>query len=47
MLKIFKAKPFMNKTNKQISIVIPKKKIKMFKNGIPKKIKFEIKDVEW
>jgi len=47
MLKIFKVKPFINKTNKQISIVIPKKKIKIFKNGIPKKIELEIKSIEW
>ena len=44
-----KVKPFVNKTTKQISIVLPKKKMKIFNKGIPKKIKLNIskKDLEW
>lgn len=45
--RIFKVKPFVNKNNKQISIVIPKNKIKIFKKKIPKIIKLEIKSIKW
>lgn len=47
MRRIFKTAPFVNKKNKQISIVIPKKKITAFKNKIPKKLKIKIMEVEW
>jgi len=47
MGKKFEVKPYVNKKNKQISIVIPKKKIKIFKKKIPRKIKLEIKGIEW
>ena len=47
MSNIFETKPILNKANKQISITIPKKQFKMFKNGIPKTIKVEIKGVKW
>ena len=44
-----KVKPFVNKKTKQISIVFPKKKMKIFKKRIPKKIELNIskKDIEW
>jgi hypothetical protein len=46
---IFKAKPIVNKSNGQINFNIPRKKFKMFKDGIPKTIKFKIdsEDIEW
>ena len=47
MLNKFTAKPFVNKNNKQISFTLPKTKFKIFKNKIPKLIKFEIKEIEW
>jgi len=47
MKKIFSAKPFVNKKTKQISISIPKRKIKVFKKRIPKEIKFKIEKVTW
>jgi len=37
----------MNKTNKQISVSIPKRKLKIFKDRIPKSIKLEVKGVKW
>ncbi len=45
--KVFKAKPYVNKNNKQISITIPKRKIKIFKKKVPKEVKLEIKGIEW
>ena len=45
--KVFSAKPFVNKNTKQVSILIPKKKMKMFKNRIPKSIKFKIEEIIW
>ena len=47
MLNKFTAKPFVNKNNKQISITIPKTKLKIFKGKTPRLIKFEIKEIEW
>jgi len=47
MGKTFKTKVFINKKTKQISISIPRKKIKLFKDNIPKNIKLEIKEIEW
>jgi len=47
MGRIFKAKAFINKNNKQISITIPKSKIKMFKKRSPKELELEIKGIEW
>jgi len=47
MNKVFNATAFINKKNKQISILIPKRKIKIFKDKNPKKIKIEIKGIEW
>jgi hypothetical protein len=47
MKKIFKVIPFINKNNKQISIAIPKNKFKVFKKKLPKKLKMEIKEIEW
>jgi len=47
MGRVFKAKAFVNKNNKQISIVIPKSKIKIFKKKTPKEIELEIKGIEW
>lgn len=46
-MKTLKLKPFVNKRNNQISIVIPRKKVKMFKKNVPKKIEIEIKGIEW
>jgi len=43
----FRTKPLINKNTKQISISIPKKKVKIFKKKVPKEIKFEIKEVKW
>ena len=45
--KIFSTKPLINKNNKQISITIPKNKLTMFKKRVPKKLKIEIKEIEW
>lgn len=47
MPKTFKSKVFVNKTNHQISVNVPRRKIKLFKDKTPKKIKFEIKEIEW
>lgn len=47
MGKTFDIKPFVNKNNKQISIVLPKNKLKIFKKRVPKKIKLEIKEITW
>jgi len=47
MKKIFITKPVINKKNNQISICIPRRKIRMFKDKIPIKIKFKIEDIEW
>lgn len=38
---------FTNKKNKQMSIVLPKKKLKLVKDGSPKKIYFKIEKIEW
>lgn len=46
-MKRFKVKPFFNKRTKQISIAIPKKKLTIFKKGVPKKVVVVIKRVEW
>lgn len=44
----FLAKAFMNKRNKQISILIPKKKIQTYRlNKPPKRIRLEVKEIEW
>jgi len=40
-------KVFVNKKNKQISITLPKKKLKIFKKKIPKAIKIKIKEIKW
>ena len=43
MKKIFMAKPFINKKNGQISIVLPKKQFpKIFKDKIPKELLIEL-----
>lgn len=47
MKRVFKTKPLINKNNKQISILIPKRKFTVFKKGVPKSIKVEITDLEW
>ena len=47
MRRVFKTNVFINKKNKQISIVIPKSKIKIFKKRTPKTLKLEIKEIEW
>ena len=47
MRRIFKAKPLVNSRTKQISIAIPKRKFKFFKKKIPKRVKLEIKEIEW
>jgi len=47
MGKIFKTTVFINKKTKQISLSIPKNKFKIFKKNIPKKLKLEIKEIEW
>jgi|TARA_R100000501_G_C2615134_1_gene108870 hypothetical protein len=46
-MRIIKGKVYENKTNKQLSIVLPKKKLKSLKGKIPKKIKFKIEEWEW
>jgi len=45
--KVFKAKALINKRTKQISICIPKKKIKIFKKKTPKEIKLKILKIKW
>jgi hypothetical protein len=45
--KHFLAKAYMNKKNKQVSIVIPKKKLNWIKGKTPKKIKLKIEGIEW
>ena len=43
----FKTKPLINKNTKQISITIPKKKLKIFKKRFPKEMELEIKGIKW
>jgi len=47
MSKTFSTKPLVNKNTKQISITLPKKKFPIFKSRVPKKLKIEIKEIEW
>jgi len=47
MKRTFKSKPLVNKRTKQISICIPRKKITIFKNKVPKEIKFKIEEIIW
>jgi len=47
MGKTFETKPTVNKNTKQLSITIPKRKLPIFKKRTPKRIKLEIKEIEW
>jgi len=47
MIRIFTVKPFLNKRNNQISIVLPKNKITIFKKKFPKEIKLKIEEIKW
>lgn len=47
MRRVFNAKALVNKKTKQISICIPKNKIRLFKHKTPKEIKLKIIDVKW
>ena len=43
----FKAKLFTNKNNKQITLIVPKKKLNIPKGKIPKLLELKIEGVEW
>jgi hypothetical protein len=48
-MKYLWLKTYINKTNNQISVSLPKKKIKQFldEDKIPKMIKMRIEDLKW
>lgn len=46
-MKTIKRKVFVNKSNKQLSITLPRKKLKGLGDKTPKKIKFKIEEWEW
>jgi len=47
--KIFFGNVVLNKRNKQMSVVLPKKKLNLalLHHNVPKRIKFKIEDIEW
>lgn len=46
-MRILKVIPFINKRNNQISITLPRRKLKMLKKGLPKLLKIKIEEMEW
>jgi len=46
-VSIFKVRPLLNKINKQITISLPKRRLKQFSNRVPKSLKLKIQEVEW
>jgi len=47
--RLFDLKPYVNKRTKQITLILPKKQVKLFnkENKDPKSIKIEIKEIKW
>jgi hypothetical protein len=43
----FSAKLFTNKKNNQITLIIPRKKIKFPNNKVPKELKLKIEEIKW
>ena len=47
MAKTFIVNLFKNKKNGQISLVLPKRKFKKFKEQTPKQLKLKIEEIIW
>tara|TARA_R100000656_G_scaffold108773_1_gene80861 strand:+ start:1310 stop:1450 length:141 start_codon:yes stop_codon:yes gene_type:complete len=46
-MKKISSKVFLNKTNKQMTITLPKKKFKHPEGKVPKRIKWKVEKIEW